>query len=42
LIDEKAHLILGIKEEMRKTSEHFSKVSELKDIGKREAELQYK
>lgn len=35
-------MILGIKEEMRKTSEHFSKVTELKDMGKREAELHYK
>ena len=42
LIEEKAHMILGIKEEMRKTSEHFSKVTELKDMGKREAELHYK
>jgi hypothetical protein len=27
---------------MRKTSEHFNKVTELKDLGKREAELKYK
>ena len=42
LIEEKAHLILGIKEEMKKTSEHFNKVNELKDMGKREAEIKYK
>jgi hypothetical protein len=42
LIEEKAHLIHGIKDELKKTSEHFNKASELKDIGKREAEISYK
>ena len=42
LIEEKAHLIHGLKDELKKTSEHFNKISEMKDMGKREAELQYK
>jgi hypothetical protein len=42
LIEEKAYLIHGLKDELIKSSEHFNKVSELKDMGKREAELQYK
>ena len=39
LIEERAHLIHGLKDELKKTSEHFNKVSEMKDMGKREAEL---
>jgi hypothetical protein len=35
-------LIHGIKDELKKTSEHFNKVSELKEMGKREAEIHYK
>jgi hypothetical protein len=35
-------LILDIKDELLKNSEHLNKVSELKDMGKREAELSYK
>lgn len=42
LIEEKAHLIHGLKDELKKTSEHYNKISEMKDMGKREAELQYK
>eukprot|EP00347_Sterkiella_histriomuscorum_P016482 403353010 len=42
LMEERAHLIHGLKDELKKTSEHFNKVSELKDMGKREAEMQYK
>lgn len=42
LIEEKAHLIHGIKDELKKTSEHFNKATELKDMGKREAEMSYK
>ncbi len=42
LIEEKAHLIHGLKGELKKTSEHYNKISEMKDMGKREAELQYK
>ena len=42
LIEEKAHLIHGLKNELRKTSEHFNKFTELKEMGKREAEMQYK
>ncbi|CDW90581.1 UNKNOWN [Stylonychia lemnae] len=42
LIEEKAHLIHGLKEELKKNSEHHNKISEMKDMGKREAELMYK
>lgn len=42
LMEERAHLIHGLKDELKKTSEHFNKVSEMKDMGKREAEMQYK
>lgn len=42
LIEEKAHLIHDIKDEMIKSSEHFNKVSELQEMGKREAEMNYK
>ena len=42
LIEDKAHLLHDMKEELKKTSEHFNKASELKDIGKREAEMQYR
>lgn len=42
LIEDKAHLLHDMKDELKKTSEHFNKASELKDIGKREAEMQYK
>jgi len=39
LIEDKAHLLHDMKDELKKTSEHFNKASELKDIGKREAEM---
>lgn len=39
---EKAQLLLGMKDELRRTSEHFNKVSEMQTIGKREAEMKYK
>ena len=42
LIEEKAHLIHGLKDQLKKTSEHSNKVTELKEMGKREAEMQYK
>jgi hypothetical protein len=42
LIEEKAHLIHGLKDELKKTSEHFNKITEMSDLGKREAEMQYK
>lgn len=42
LIEDKAHLLHDMKEELKKTSEHFNKATELKDIGKREAEMQYR
>ena len=38
LMGEKANLIHGIKDELKKTSEHSNKVSEMKEMGKREAE----
>ena len=39
---EKAYLILGMKDEIRRTSEHFNKVTEMQAMGKREAEMLYK
>lgn len=42
LIEEKAHLIHGLKDELKKTSEHFNKADELALLGKREAEIEYK
>ena len=39
---EKAYLILGMKDEIRRTSEYFNKVTEMQAIGKREAEMLYK
>jgi len=39
LIEEKANLIHGIKDEIKKTSEHSNKVFEMKEMGKREAEF---
>lgn len=31
-----------MKDELRRTSEHYNKVSEMQSIGQREAEMQYK
>lgn len=42
LVEEKGHLIHDLKDELKKTSEHYNKISEMKDMGKREAELHYK
>jgi len=42
LMTEKAYLILGMKDEIRRTSEHFNKVTEMQAMGKREAEMLYK
>ncbi len=42
LMTEKAALILGMKDEIRRTSEHYNKVTEMQAIGKREAEMVYK
>lgn len=42
LMEEKAHLIHGIKDELKKTSEHYNKLTEMQDMGRREAELQYR
>lgn len=39
---EKASLILGMKDEIRRTSEHYNKVTEMQAVGKREAEMVYK
>jgi hypothetical protein len=35
-------MIHGLKGELLKTHEHFNKVTELKEMGKREAEINYK
>ena len=42
LIEEKAHLIHDLKDELKKNTEHVNKVIELKEMGKREAEINYK
>jgi hypothetical protein len=42
LMTEKASLILGMKDEIRRTSEHYNKVTEMQAVGKREAEMVYK
>ena len=42
LMKEKASLILGMKDEIRRTSEHYNKVTEMQAVGKREAEMVYK
>ena len=42
LIEEKAHMIHDLKDEIKKNSEHLNKVTELKEMGKREAEIAYK
>jgi hypothetical protein len=42
LMSEKASLILGMKDELRRTSDHYNKVTEMQSMGKREAEMQYK
>jgi hypothetical protein len=41
-MEERAHLIHSLKDELKKTSEHHNKLSEMKDMGKREAEMSYK
>ena len=42
LLLEKGALLLGMKDELRRTSEHYNKVNEMQSIGKREAEMEYK
>lgn len=42
LLEEKAAVILGMKDELRRTSEHYNKVTEMQTIGQREAEMKYK
>lgn len=42
LMSQKASIILGFKDEIRRTTEHFNKVTEMQTIGKREAEIAYK
>lgn len=42
LVAEKAGLIHGIKNEIKKTSEYSNKVLEMQEMGKREAEFEYK
>ena len=42
LMSQKASIILGFKDEIRRTTEHYSKVTEMQTIGKREAEIAYK
>ena len=37
LLLEKGALLLGMKDELRRTSEHYNKVNEMQSIGKREA-----
>jgi hypothetical protein len=42
LMSQKAAIILGFKDEIRRTTEHYNKVTEMQTIGKREAEIVYK
>lgn len=42
LIREKAHLIHGLNAQLKKTSEHSNKITEMRELGKREAEFEYK
>lgn len=42
LLHEKGGLLLSMKDELRRTSEHYNKVNEMQSIGKREAEMAYK
>ena len=42
LMTQKASIILSFKDEIRRTTEHFNKVTEMQTIGKREAEISYK
>lgn len=42
LLGSKGKLIHGVKKEIAKTSETHNKLQEMKEIGKREAELHYK
>ncbi len=42
LMSQKASIILGFKDEIRRTTEHYNKVTEMQTIGKREAEIVYK
>ena len=39
---EKANLIHGIKDELKRTTEQFNKMNEMKEIGKKEAEFIYR
>jgi hypothetical protein len=41
-MSQKASIILGFKDEIRRTTEHYNKVTEMQTIGKREAEIVYK
>lgn len=42
LIEQKALLVINLKDELRRTTEHFSKLNELSTIGQREAEIAFK
>ena len=42
LINDKASVLLSMKDELRRTSEHFNKITELQLIGQREAEIAHK
>ena len=42
MIEEKANLIHGLNDKLKQTSEHANKVLEMKEMGKKEAELNYK
>ena len=42
LIEDKAQLIHGLKDQIKKSSEQNNKAVELKEMGKREAEIEYK
>lgn len=42
MLEQKAAVVVNFKDELRRTSEHFNKVSEMQTIGQKEAEIVYK
>ena len=42
LMEEKANLIHVINDELKRTTEQANKINEMKEMGKKEAEFQYK
>lgn len=42
MLEQKASVVVNFKDELRRTTEHFNKVTEMQTIGQKEAEIAYK